>query len=211
VELPTGTVTFLFTDIEGSARLWEEHPEGMRGALARHEALLHEAVEARQGHVFHTAGDAFCIVFSRATDALAAALDAQRALQAESWPVGPLRVRMALHTGEAEERGGDYFGPPLNRCSRVLTAGHGGQVLLSHTAAHLVGEALPEGAELRPLGEHRLRDLTQPEDIAQLVHPDLPEDFPPLRSLAAFAHNLPLQLTSFIGREEGIAEVKRLL
>jgi predicted ATPase/class 3 adenylate cyclase/Tfp pilus assembly protein PilF len=211
MEPPTGTVTFLFTDIEGSARLWEEQPEAMREALVRHEGLLHEAIGAHQGYVFKLMGDQFCVAFGRPTDALASALGGQRALQAEPWEVGPLKVRMALHTGEAEARGGDYFGPPLNRCARLLAAGHGGQVLLSHTAAHLVRDALPEGAQLRPLGEHRLRDLTQPEDISQLLHPDLPSDFPPLRSLAAFAHNLPLQLTSFVGREEEVAEVKRLL
>ena len=212
MELPTGTVTFLFTDIEGSTRLWDEHPEEMRAALARHEALLRHAIEAQGGHVFHTSGDAFCVVFSRATDALTAALDAQRALQAEPWgAVAALKARMALHTGEAEEREGDYFGPPLNRCSRLLNAGHGGQVLLSRTSAHIVREALPEGAGLRPLGEHRLRDLTQPEDIFQLAHPDLPAEFPPLRSLAAFRHNLPVQLTSFIGREQELEEVEALL
>ena len=211
MERPSGTVTFLFTDVEGSARLWDEHPKAMRTALARHEGLLHEAISAHDGYVFKLMGDEFRVAFSRPTDALAAALDGQRALQAEAWPVGPLRVRMALHSGEAEERGGDYFGPSLNRCARMLAAGHGGQVLLSHATAHLVREALPAGAELRPLGEHRLRDLTQPEDISQLVHPDLAADFLPLRSLAAFVHNLPLQLTSFVGREQELDEVKRLL
>ena len=211
MELPTDTVTFLFTDIEGSARLWDEHPEEMRTALARHETILQQAVGAQGGCVFKMMGDQFCVAFARATDALTAALEAQRALQAEPWPVGPLRVRMALHTGEAEERGGDYFGPPLNRCSRVLTAGHGGQVLLSRTSAHIVREALPPGVQLKPLGEHRLRDLTQPEDIFQLLHPDLPSEFPPLRSLAAFTHNLPVQLTSFVGREKELEEVKGLL
>jgi len=211
-ELPTGTVTFLFTDIEGSTRLWEEQPEAMRAALARHEALLHEAIEAHEGYVFEQAGDGFCVAFARATDALAAALDAQRALQAEPWgALTPLKVRMALYTGEAEERDGDYFGPPLNRCARILAAGHGGQIILSRTAADLVRGALPPGVELRALGEHRLRDLAQPEDISQLLHPDLPFDFPPLRSLAAFTHNLPVQLTSFIGREKEVEEIKRLL
>ena len=210
-EAPAGTVTFLFTDIEGSARLWDEHPQEMRAALARHEALLREAIRAHEGYVFKTVGDAFCVVFSRATDALEAALEAQRTLQAEPWAIGPLKVRMALHTGEAEERAGDYFGPPLNRCSRMLTAGHGGQVLLSQASAHIVREALPSGAELKPLGEHRLRDLAQPEDLFQLLHPDLPSEFPPLRSLAAFTHNLPVQLTSFIGRENELAQVKELL
>lgn len=211
MKLPTGTVTFLLTDLEGSARLWDEYPEPMQMALARHDALLREAVEAHGGWVFKTVGDQFCVVFSRPTDALAAALEGQRALQGEPWAIGPLKARMALHTGEAEARDGDYFGPPLNRCARILAAGHGGQVLLSSATAQLIRDALPEDAELTPLGEHRLRDLAQPEEIAQLVHPALLSDFPPLRSLAAFTHNLPLQLTSFIGREEEMVEVKRLL
>ena len=210
--MPTGTVTFLFTDIEGSARLWDEHPEEMRTALARHEVLLKDAIGAHRGHVFKMMGDEFCVAFGRASDALDAALDAQRALQAEPWePAEPLRVRMALHTGEAEERSGDYFGPPLNRCARIRDAAHGGQVLLSRMTAQLVREALPSAAELRPLGEHRLRDLAQPEGIFQLLHPDLPGEFPRPRSLAAFTHNLPIQVTSFIGREQELKEVKRLL
>ena len=210
-EPPSGTVTFLFTDIEGSTRLWDEHPEEMRAALARHDVLLRHAIEAQGGHVFHTSGDAFCVVFARATDAVVAALDAQRALQTESWAVGPLRVRMALHTGEAEERDGDYYGPPLNRCARILSAGHGGQVLLSRTTAELVEDALPDRGELKSLGEHRLRDLSLPETLFQLAHPDTAAVFPRLRSLQALGHNLPVQLTSFIGREAELVEVRRLL
>ena len=210
-EAPTGTITFLFTDIEGSTKLWEQHPDAMRQAVARHEAILHDATDAHEGYVFKKVGDAFCVAFARATDGLATALEAQRALQAEPWAIGPLRVRMALYTGEAEERGGDYFGPPLNRCARILSAGHGGQVLLAQGAAEVVRDLLPEGAGLTALGQHRLRDLTRPEDLYQLTRPDLPSDFPPLRSLQAFAHNLPTQLTSFIGREEEMEEVKRLL
>jgi len=209
---PTGTITFLFTDIEGSTRLWEAEPEAMRVAIARHDAILRETIEGQGGHVFKTVGDAFCAAFPRATDAVAAALHAQQALQREDWgDAGPLRARIALYTGEAEDRDGDYFGPPLNRCARILAAGHGGQVLLSHSAAELVRDVLPSGAELKPLGEHRLRDLTRPEPLFQLVHPDLPADFPALRSLSAFAHNLPVQLSSFVGREREMAEVKRLL
>src|SRR5579884_1602142 len=210
--MDSGTLTFLFTDIEGSTRLWEQHPEAMRSALARHDVLLQEAIEQHSGHVFKTIGDAFCAAFDAAPSALAAALSAQRALASEDWqaPIR-LRVRMALHTGAAEARGGDYFGPPLNRVARMLAAGHGGQVLLSQAACDLLGDALPEGVSLRDLGRHRLRDLQQSEHLYQLLHPNLPADFPPLRSLEAFAHNLPVQLTSFIGREKEMEEIKRLL
>jgi predicted ATPase/class 3 adenylate cyclase len=210
---PTGTITFLFTDIEGSTRLWEEHPEAMREALGRHDALLREAIGAHHGRVFKTVGDQFCAAFATAPEALAAALTGQRALQAERWPgTGPLRVRMALHTGTAEAREGDYLGPPLNRIARLLEAGHGGQILLSLATQELVRDHLPGESSLRDLEEHRLKDLTRPERVFQLLHPDLQaNNFPPLRSLAAFTHNLPAQLTSFIGREQAMAEVKDLL
>ena len=141
-DLPTGTVTFLFTDIEGSTIRWEQHREAMQAALARHDAILRQAIEGHGGVVFKTVGDAFYAAFATAPDALHAALVAQRALQTEPWPeaLGPIRVRMALHTGAAEERDGDYFGPPLNRVARLLAAGHGGQVLLSAVAQGLVQE-----------------------------------------------------------------------
>ncbi len=210
--LPTGTVTFLFTDIEGSTKLWEEHTEAMRAALGRHDDLLHETIARHHGHVFKTVGDAFHAAFPTASDALTAALDAQRALARERWalPDG-LRVRMALHTGVAEPRNGDYFGPALNRAARLLSAGHGGQVLLFRVTYELVQDALPAGTMLRELGQHRLRDLARPEQIYQLVAPGLATDFPPLRSLDTFPNNLPAQLTSFIGREREISEVKALL
>jgi predicted ATPase/class 3 adenylate cyclase len=210
--LPEGTVIFLFTDIGGSTQLWEQHPDAMRLALARHDALLRAAIEAHDGHVFKALGDAFYAAFSTAPQALAAALASQRALQAEPWgEVGSLRVRMALHTGVAELRDGDYFGPALNRVARLLTAAHGGQILLSQATYHLVRDGLPEDASLRDLGAHRLKDLQQPEHLFQLLHPALPADFPPLHSLEAFAHNLPRQLTSFIGREREMREVKEFL
>jgi predicted ATPase/class 3 adenylate cyclase len=209
---PTGTVTFLFTDIEGSTRLWEQHPEAMRLALARHDALLSRTIEAHGGHVFKTVGDAFYAAFLSAAPAIAAAVEAQRALHPEGWGELPsLRVRMALNTGAVERRGGDYFGPVLNRVARLLAAGHGGQLLLSQATGELVREALPPEMSLRDLGAHRLKDLQQPEHVFQLLAPALPAEFPPLRSLEAFAHNLPAQLTSFIGREQAIAEVKQLL
>ena len=210
--LPTGTVTFLFTDIEGSTKLWEQFPDQMRTALARHDALLREAIESHNGQVFKTVGDAFCAAFSAPIQALTAVLAAQQALAAEPWPdETPLRVRMALHTGAAEERDNDYFGSCINRVARLLAIGHGGQVLLSEVTEGLVRESLPEGCRLQDLGSHRLKDLQLPEHVFALLSLDLPSDFPPLRSLQAYANNLPVQLTSFIGREKEMKEVQRLL
>ena len=186
--LPIGTVTFLFTDIEGSTRLWEQHPAAMRIARARHEALLRQAIVAHGGAVFKTVGDGVFAAFAAAPAALAAALAAQRALAAENWvedgiPANAgLRVRMALHTGAIELRGDDYLGPPLNRAARLLAVGHGGQVLISGATAPLVRDQLPAGVTLRELGSYQLKDLPHPEAIHQLICPDLPADFPPLRT-----------------------------
>ncbi len=212
VHPPSGTVTFLFTDIEGSTKLWEEHPEAMPAALARHDALLRTAIETNNGYIFKTIGDAFCAAFANATDALNATLAAQRALAAEVWgsEIGPLKARMALHTGSAEERDNDYFGPTINRIARLM-AGYGGQILLSATTQTLVAEQLPPQVELRDLGEHRLKDLIRPEHIFQVIAPDLVSDFPMLKTLNAAPTNLPVQLTSFIGRDKEIAEVRRLV
>jgi len=211
-ELPTGTVTFLFTDIEGSTRLWEEHPAPMGEALARHDAILRAAIEGAGGHVFKTIGDAFDAVFPTAVDAAAAAVAIQRTLAAEPWAVpGGLRVRVALHTGTAEERDHDYFGPALNRVARLLTAGHGGQILLSEAARLLIEDALPQGVALRDLGQHRLRDLASPERIFQVVLEGLRAEFPPVRTLDVLPNNLPRQLSSFVGRTKELAEVKALL
>src|SRR5262249_26866348 len=154
------------------------------------------------GHVVKTMGDAFHAAFARAPDAVAAALEAQRRLQAEPWgEIGPVRVRMALHTGAAEERDGDYYGPTLNRAARLMSAGHGGQVLISQATYELIRDQPPEGASLRDLGEHRLKDLARPEHVFQLSSLALPSAFPPLRSLDSLPNNLPRQLTSFVGRE----------
>jgi class 3 adenylate cyclase len=212
--LPIGTVTFLFTDIEGSTRLWEQHPAAMRHALTRHNTLLSHGIQQHGGIVVKSRGegDSFFAVFSQASVALAAACSLQQVLLAEPWPADtPLRVRMALHTGEADLHEGDYFGPTVNRCARLRAVAHGGQILLSRMACAAAQDALPAGTGLQDLGSHRLKDLQQPEQLFQLLHPSLPADFPLLRSLAAFAHNLPVQLTRFIGREREIAEVKRLL
>jgi predicted ATPase/class 3 adenylate cyclase len=209
---PTGTITFLFTDIEGSTRKWEQHPETMRRVLGEHDALLRAAFEAHGGLVFKTIGDAFCVAFDTAQNGVNGALAAQRALHAQSWEdVGGLRVRMALHTGAAEHRDGDYFGQALNRVARMLASAHGGQVLLSLATQELVRDQLPDGVQVRSLGEHRLRDLARAEHLFQLHAKDLPSEFPPLRSLESVPNNLPIQLTSFVGREREIAEVKRLL
>ncbi|MGQ0605160.1 MAG: ATP-binding protein [Anaerolineales bacterium] len=209
-ERPTGTVTFLFTDIEGSTRLWEEQPEAMQAALAQHDALLRAAVEAHHGHIVKTTGDGCHAAFAVPTDALNAGLAAQRNLQASNSQLH-LKIRMALHTGEAEARGGDYYGPAVNRAARLMSVASGGQVLISAPTADLVRDNLRADVALRDLGEHRLRDLIRPERIFQAVTPDLPTDFPPLKSLNTFPNNLPVQLTSFVGREKEIAEVKHLL
>jgi predicted ATPase/class 3 adenylate cyclase len=210
--LASGTLTFLFTDIEGSAQLWERHPQAMVAVLARREALLRQAITAAGGVVFKLVGDAICAAFARAQDAVTAVLTAQRALHAEAWDaIGPLGVRMALHTGVVEERGGDYFGLPLSRIAGLLSAGHGGQILLSLATEQLVREHLPSEVALRDLGLHRLKDLSLPEQIFQLVAPNLPSSFAPLQTLDAYRTNLPAQPTSLIGRGHEIAAMAALL
>src|SRR5512136_49787 len=216
-DLPTGTVTFLFTDIEGSTTLAQQFPGELPALLVRHHAILREAIAAHNGHVFQIIGDAFCAAFHTASDALNAALDAQRGLQHEAWHPAPLKVRMGIHTGSAqagaiEERAGGYVGYlTLTRVQRVMSVAHGGQVLLSNPTAELVSGELPAEVTLRDMGEHRLKGLLNPEHLWQLVALDVRQDFPPLQSLNAIPNNLPVQLTSFIGRENDIAEVKRLL
>jgi predicted ATPase/class 3 adenylate cyclase/Tfp pilus assembly protein PilF len=206
--LPTGTVTFLFTDIEGSTRLWERDASAMQSALARHDEILRSAIGERGGYVFKTLGDAFCAAFSSAPEALGAAISAQRALHAEEWEEGVMiRVRMAMHTGAVDEQGGDYFGPALNRVARLLSAGHGGQTLLSLATQELVRDSRPAGSSLRDLGERRLKDLYRPERVFQITTPDLPSEFPPLRTLENLRNNLPLQPTPLIGREREVGEV----
>jgi predicted ATPase/class 3 adenylate cyclase len=214
LDLPSGTVTFLFTDVEGSTRLWEQHPQAMRLALARHDTLIEERVEQHGGVLVRPRGegDSRFAVFSRASNAVAAASAIQQALHAEPWPVEtPLQVRLALHTGEADLREGDYYGSAVNRCARLRAIAHGGQTLLSQATHDLVRDSLTPSAELRELGEHRLADLQRAEQVYQLLVAGAPADFPPLRSLEASPHNLPLQLTSFVGREAEIAAITRAL
>lgn len=210
--LPTGTVTFLFTDIEGSTLLWEQQPAAMTAAIARHNAILRAAIDGSGGQVFRTAGDAFCAAFATAAPAVAAAASAQQALFAERWPLDrPLRVRCALHTTEAMPRDGDYFSIGLNRLGRLLSGCHGGQTLLSQATEQLVRDHLPAETSLLDLGQHRLRDLTLPDRVFQLCIDGLPADFPPLRSLDAIPNNLPAQVTSFVGRERELRYVVEML
>lgn len=208
---PTGTVTFLFTDIEGSTRLWEEHPSGMRTALALHDRLLRDAIAGGGGYVFATGGDGFAAAFQRAGDALVVAVEAQRGLAGQDWGDVPVRVRMALHTGESEERDGDYFGPTLNKTARLMSAGHGGQVLVSQATVEVVGSEPPDRVTFEDLGEHRLKDLDRSERIFQLQHPVLVAEFAPLLTMEARPSNLPVPLTSFVGRESDVAETVDLL
>ena len=212
--LPTGTVTFLFTDIEGSAALWEQHPEAARAALVQHDALVEQIVARHAGHIVRPRGEADSrfAVFKHAMEAVAAAAALQGALHAEPWRTSePLRARIALHTGEADIRAGNYYSATINRCARLRTAAHGGQTLVSLATQALVRDALPDGLELRDLGEHRLKDLRRSEHIFQLVMHDLPADFPPIQTLDRRLHNLPVQRDPLLGREREVAEIVALL
>jgi class 3 adenylate cyclase len=214
-ELPAGTVTFLLTDIEGSTRLWETEPEAMAVALQRHDRLLAEVIAEQGGVVVISRGegDSFFAVFRSAVSAVEAAGVCQLRLGREAWPTSSaLRVRMGLHTGEARVRGGDHVdNTPINRCARVRAAAHGGQVLLTKATRDLVEGRLGSGLGLKRLGEFRLRDLAEPELIYQLTHDELPVDFPPIRTLAGGTGNLPLQVSSFIGRARELERTAAVL
>lgn len=211
--LPSGTLTFLFTDIEGSSHLWEQDPAQMRVAMARHDALIESAVEQQAGQIVRPRGegDGRFAVFTRASDALHAAVAIQRLFLAESWTITPPRVRIALHSGEADLRDGDYYGITVNYCAHLRDAAHGGQILVSQTTSYLVRDELPAGLSLRDLGEYNLHDHQRTEHIFQPVVTDLPSDFPPLNTPDLIRNNLPLALTSFIGRQAEIETLERLL
>ena len=204
ISFPYGTVTFLFTDIEGSTTLWEQMPDEMRGAVAQHRAILRQAIEANNGYEFQIFGDSFQAAFYLASDGLKAALAAQRLLRDASWgATGQLKVRVGLHTGPAvadpSGEGPYAVSHTLNRSARVMSAGYGGQILLSQEAADLVERELPPEVSLRDLGEHHLKGMTRPEHLYQVVVADLPQEFPPLTTGITRPNNLPAQLTSFIG------------
>src|SRR5215213_3247618 len=212
-QFPAGTVTFLFTDIEQSTKGWERDAAAARVVVERHLALINQCVETHDGVHFKTIGDATQSAFATAPRGIAAALDAQRALLDEAWPTAEQRprVRMALHAGTAEPRDGDYLAACLNRLARLLDAAHGEQILLSSTVAELAGDALPESVTLKSLGEFRLRDILQPEEVFQLCHPSLRADFPPLNAPGHLPHNLPTHPTPFLGREREVEETVALL
>jgi class 3 adenylate cyclase len=205
---PSGTVTFLFTDIAASTQLWEQDRSAMAAALEHHDRLLRDAVETRGGYVFSTAGDGLGAAFSTPRAAVDAAAAAQRALQGGSRQDGTaLRVRMGVHVGVTHERDGDYFGPAVNRAARVMALAHGGQILVSLAVEELVRDDLDEGCELVPLGEFALRGLARPETVYQLVGPSLARDFPPLTAGPAVEGNLPSPASTFVGR---VAELRRV-
>jgi predicted ATPase/class 3 adenylate cyclase len=209
---PTGTLTFLFTDIEGSTRLWDQSPGMMQTALARHDAILRNAIESSGGFVFKTVGDAFHAAFPTAAAALAAALAAQEQLLNQDWgDLGPVRVRMALDTGAAEARDGDYFGPVLNRLARIRDTAHGQQVLASRATAELLRQHLRGATELLDLGEHPLRGIQAAERIYQVVHPGLPRQFPPIRSGESHTVRLPVYLNEFVGREALLQQLEAVV
>ncbi len=211
-ELPSGTVTFLFTDIQNSTKMWQAHPHKMQTALKKHDAILHEVIRKHNGYVFKTVGDAFCAAFHTAMDGINAAVSAQYKLQHTQWDKEvPIRVRMSIHTGEAEERNNDYYGPALNRVARLESLAHGNQTLVSLVTTELVRDMLPERVTLKDMGSRRLKDLTRPEMVFQLVHGELQDDFPPLKSLDTHPHNLPIQPTTLIGREKDIDTIRKCI
>ncbi len=211
---PVGIVTFMFTDVEGSSRMWEADQPAAREALSIHDSLIISAVKAAGGVIVKSRGegDSHFAVFEQAGDALNAAASIQRALNAQSWPTAkPLRVRMALNTGEADLRQGDYYGTTVNRTARIRAVGYGGQILLASTTAERVADRLPQGVTLQDLGRHRLKDLSLPEQLYQVDIAGLQTEFPPVKSLNLKTHNLPAQSTSFVGRTRDIAQIGALL
>jgi predicted ATPase/class 3 adenylate cyclase len=209
---PSGAIAFLFSDIEGSTRRWDAYGDAMRDALRRHDQILQAEIERRRGYVFKTIGDAFCAAFWSVPQALAAAVEAQRSLEKQDFhAVDGLRVRMAISAGEADERAGDYFGTEVNRAARLLSAGHGGQILVSGGAADLLTGNLPPGITLRHLGTLALRDLKEPERVYQPIAAGVRVEFKALRALETPPNNLPLQTTTFVGRSEDVIRIERLL
>jgi predicted ATPase/class 3 adenylate cyclase len=212
--MPSGTITLLLTDIEGSTKRWAAHADLMRAAVALHDSILVESAARYHGHDLRKKGegDSRFIVFERAHDAVNAAIEMQMRLQAEEWgPLSPLKIRIALHTAEAELRDEDYFGPGVNRCARMRAAAHGGQIIISSGTKMLVADSLPEGVTLKDLGLHIFKDISQPDRIFQVIVPDLITVTTPLSSLSATRHNLPIQLSTFVGREKQITAVKGIL
>jgi predicted ATPase/class 3 adenylate cyclase len=211
-DLPIGTVALLFTDIEASTRLWQEHPDAMRPALARHDELLRQSIDDHHGLLVKSTGDGALAVFGTAADAIGAAIAAQRAIDTEPWPVPePLKVRMGIHVGSAEQRDGDYYGAAVNLAARLMSVAHGGQVVVSLATEELAGGQLPTDVRLLDLGEHTLRDVIRPERVFQVVHPGLPQQFPPLLSQNRVRGNLVSPTSTFVGRDRDVVAITALL
>ncbi|HEY6541288.1 MAG TPA: adenylate/guanylate cyclase domain-containing protein, partial [Ktedonobacteraceae bacterium] len=212
LDLPTGTITLLFTDMEGSTRLLQQVGERYAALLEECRDVLRTAFRKWHGQEVDTQGDAFFVVFARATDAMCAAVDIQRALAAHSWPQDAVvQVRIGLHTGEPQRSAEGYVGLDVHHAARIMSAGHGGQILLSQATSALVEQSLPSGVHLQDLGEHRLKDLRRPGRLFQLVVAGLPSAFPPPRTLDSHPNNLPIEPTPFIGREQAVDTLSRLL
>jgi len=210
--LPNGTVTFLFTDIEGSTRLWETHKGRMPAVVLRHRELVRDAIECHHGTIFGEPGDGFCASFQRAPDALKAAIEAQIAIADELWPPGSdIRVRMGIDAGTIDATGRNYFGRLPNRTARLMAAGYGGQILLSERAHLLIDGDLPEDVEVVTMGPHYLRYLQGPMTVFQVNAPGLRHNFPPLKSLGYIPNNLPRSLSSFVGRADNLDSLARQL
>ncbi len=211
--LPSGFVTILFTDIEGSTKLWDRHQELFRGALETHNRLMRKAIKLHCGNEVKTIGDSFMVAFSEPLHAANCALEMQRLIEEELFPdVGKMRVRIGIHSGELIPQNGDYFGPPVNHAARIEATAHGGQIILSQETAEAVAERLPSNAYMKSVGLHRLKDLGSPIQLFRLSASDLPDrDYLPLRTLNLYPNNLPSELTSFVGREKEVEEVVKLL
>jgi predicted ATPase/class 3 adenylate cyclase len=212
VAQPTIARTYWFSDVESSTRMWEKHPHAMGAAIARHDTILRQCIETKSGIIVKTTGDGCMAVFERAIDAVLAGIRAQQSLQDEPWgETGPLRIRIGLHAGEAQQRGGDYFGPAVNRTARIMAAGHGGQILLSNSVAEAIGGLLPSDTQLRDLGQHRLKDLAEPVRLYQVVVSGLADTFPPLATLDRRPNNLPTQVSEFLGRQGELRALRTLI
>ena len=211
--LPSGTVTFLFTDIEGSTKLSQEYPDEMPALLERHNDILNQAIQAHNGWVFQIVGDSYSAAFHNVMDAIQTVLTAQHALHNEAWSPAPIKVRMGIHTGPAQlqdiSKGSHYSGyATLATAQRVMSAGHGGQIIISQVVQKLLEKNLPADIQLIDMGEHNLKDVLQAQRLYQVNSPELPSGFPPLKTQKVRKHNLPVKLTSFIGRERELAEAK---
>ena len=204
--------SYWFSDIEASTRMWEAHPAAMGAAVARHDAILRRCVEENGGTIVKTTGDGMMAVFEQPVAAALASVRVQQKLQDENWEeTGPLRIRIGVHLGDAQQRGGDYFGPAVNRTARVMSAGHGGQILLSSAVAEAISGRLPSEMQLRDLGQHRLKDLAEPLRLFQIVAPGLAETFPPLSTLDQRPNNLPTQVSVFLGRDAELRDLRTLI